>query len=40
MMELPSFFQGGDVKNPPWRIFNWGGGTAIQAGLKGLSNEI
>jgi len=37
MMELPSFFQGGDVKSPPLRTFNWGGQASGLANIDGFT---
>jgi len=37
MMELPSFFQGGDVKSPPLRTFNWGGQASGLANIDGFN---
>jgi len=37
MMELPSFFQGGDVKSPQLRTFNWGGQASGLANIDGFT---
>jgi len=37
MMELPSFFQGGDVKSPQLRTFNWGGQASRLANIDGFT---
>jgi len=37
MMELPSFFQGGDVKSPQLRTFNWGGQSSRLANIDGFN---